>query len=79
MVIVVVQGLGWSSREAAGQRAAAGWRGWAGRRVGIISPDLSQKRNTNLGHFLGSVVVQDGLGLGVWLRIRYRVRGMAQD
>ena len=30
MVIVAAEGLGWSSREAAGQRAAAGWRGWAG-------------------------------------------------
>ena len=25
MVIVAAQGLGWSSREAAGERAAAGW------------------------------------------------------
>ena len=29
MVIVAAEGLGWSSRGAAGQRAAAGWRGWA--------------------------------------------------
>ena len=30
MVIVAAEGLGWSSREAARQRAAVGWRGWAG-------------------------------------------------
>ena len=30
MVIVAAEGLGWGSREAAGERAAAGWRGWAG-------------------------------------------------
>ena len=30
MVIVAAEGLDWSSREAAGVRAAAGWRGWAG-------------------------------------------------
>ena len=27
MVIVAAEGLGWNCREAAGQRAAAGWRG----------------------------------------------------
>ena len=30
MVIVAAEGLGWSSREAAGQRVAAGWISWAG-------------------------------------------------